>query len=262
MTKINKILFTIVLTAFVAFSTCLIASAQAPNVEINQSTDYDRLFATVYDEQTTDVVMLFYSNIDKSTLSTDTYCVLTENYYDNYFGGDIYDITISRFEIVVQTNYGATGGGPSKYYLDTLLNAFNAFYNFYLTPDGVPVSPFTDQHIITSIVYAEQNQFFYWDNKIQNAKDVAFDNGFAEGQQTGLQVGYGNGYNDGYNDAISDSDAYLEGLFAVFDAPFVFLENLSSFSIFGITIIDVVTFLLIICFALFIYKVIRRFLPI
>lgn len=258
MTKRNKILFTIVLTVFVALTTCLVASAQAPDIEIDNSSDYSRLFASVYDEQTTDIVMTFYISIDDTTYLTKISCVLTENYFNNYYGSDVDNIVLNRYDIIANTYDTPTTGGAAYFYTDTLTTAFNSYYNLYLAPYGVPVSPFTNQDIINAISIAEYNQFTYWENQFQ----VQFDNGFAEGQQNGLQTGYNNGYNDGYNDAISDSDAYLEGLFAVFDAPFVFLENLSSFSIFGITIIDVVTFLLIVCFALFIYKIIRRFLPI
>lgn len=76
-----------------------------------------------------------------------------------------------------------------------------------------------------------------------------------------LQLGFDNLYEEyliarstGYTEALNDYKAFEKGLFAIFNAPFTFVSNITGFEVFGISLVEVVVFILIICLAFVLLK--------
>lgn len=66
---------------------------------------------------------------------------------------------------------------------------------------------------------------------------------------------------EGYTRALNDYNAFENGLFSIFNAPFVFVQNIVGFEIFGITLIEILMFFLIIGVAFLLIKFIGGALP-
>lgn len=63
---------------------------------------------------------------------------------------------------------------------------------------------------------------------------------------------------EGYTRALNDYNAFKKGLFDIFNAPFVFVQNLTGFEIFGITIFDIFAFFILLFLCIFVFLIIRK----
>lgn len=80
--------------------------------------------------------------------------------------------------------------------------------------------------------------------------------GYEEGYHSGYNSGMGDGYADGYAEAkeslrdeieqevLEDKETFLDGIFAIFDAPLRITRDIFNFELFGINISDLVMFIL------------------
>lgn len=73
---------------------------------------------------------------------------------------------------------------------------------------------------------------------------------------------YDKGHSEGYQDGLSDANAIVDGISGVTVKPIQALKDAFDFEIFGINVGSVVLGIVAMCFLLFVYKFIRRLLPI
>lgn len=182
----------------------------------------------------------------------------TDYFYNNYYSGDFE----SDIEIILDNPYliGAlsfvrngypnsnpSGYSPSLFYEGDLVDAYNEFatINSFL---GVSYD-----FLYNFFELNYNNQFLYWENEIQNS----YSNGYNEGQT----VGYNDGLTVGYTNALNDSDTFIQAIFKIFEAPFVFVQNITGFELFGIRVFDIFSFFIIISVGIFLFNKLRRFLP-
>ena len=196
-----------------------IAFAQAPDFDnfdiYNNISSRNHRIVYCYDSDN-ELVFVFTYNVPNSFYNF----TFTENYYYNYYTGDILtDIN------VLNTSFKITGihiSGSTPY----IGNASTTLYN-YCSTRGI-----TDNTLINrAFTSSYYDQITYWQDKI----DVGFE--------------------FGYSQAIEDYDLFENGLLSIFNAPFVFVQNIVGFEMFGISLADVVVFILLIGLSVLVVKI-------
>lgn len=288
-------------SAFIILCSVLIVPclAQAPDITTNSNSNLTYVNVFIY-ENNDDVLCFLHVRISNDTYyvySID--CVFTEYYYNEYYGYvTIDDLLTYYFNITVNSYLLPNNGGPAKSYLDyEIVDCLNEYSNLMISPNGQPINPFNDTIVKNAMSNAIQNQFTYWENEIESAEsngynngyDVGSTDGYNEGYNSGFELGRLNGYNEGlsegesigydngyrvgrsdgynsgltqgYTNAINDKDLIADAFFEIFNAPFVFVQQIVPFEIFGINLFHIFAFFLIIALAIFMFKILGKVLP-
>lgn len=101
---------------------------------------------------------------------------------------------------------------------------------------------------ISDIVFTDTSSGNFWDLILSTSENYD-------------QI-FNDGHSAGYQDGISDADAIVDGISAITVKPIQALKDAFDFEIFGINVGAVVLGIVAICFLFFVYKFIRRLLPI
>ena len=208
--------------------------AQAPNFEFNVPSSTPRAFREIYISDSVDILCIIYAQYNDVSLTSlkNVTVVASDYYYEQYYTGNdntdatnmyyLYELNIFAFEFKSAT---FTTKNVSSVYLE------NIFPSFRITEIDFNDAFLTGLH----------NQFSYWESEIDY-----LENQITDLENNNLQ------FQRGYTQAVQDFDMFESGLFSIFQAPFVFAQNIIGFEIFGISIIDVLVFVLIVglCFVI------------
>lgn len=249
----------IVLTSVFAF-TCF---AQAPQDTINM---YDKdtgvyVRYDIYSINNDYHYATFTIDFDVATNGNypvlDLYCIL----YDDFFNSDLY---VYGDKIACINNFFGEADGSTKYNTTRLLVNFSSntrsFSKFgslslYDIPNQLSSNNFDVSEMSFAFAVAIDNQFYYWQNQIRDL------NAEIDTLNDRLESSYNFAYSEGYTQALNDYDAFGEGLFAIFNAPFEFVRNITGFEVFNINLFEILCFFLTIGIGIFLFNKIRRFLP-
>lgn len=199
--------------------------AQAPDFEGNNFTTSSRYGRTIYCYENDNLVLYLQYDLDRElvpTTATTGTIVFTEYFYNLYYTGDVSaDMSILNKSFTIYGTIINSGTIYQSVVSNTSLSSYIAERNM------------SQEYLEYVFEYGYENQFTYWTNQM---------------------ISYEESFERGYATALNDYKAFEKGIFAIFNAPFTFVSNIASFEIFGISLIEVVVFILIICLAFVLLK--------
>lgn len=206
--------------------------AQAPDFGDSNFTPSTRYGRTIYCYHNDNLILYLQYDLDREiepTVATTGTVVFSEYYFNNYYTGDVTnDMSILDMPFNI---YGTIINGGTIY--QSVTN--NVSLSSYVSSRNM-----SQEFLEYIFVYSYENQFTYWEEQLLPTQE-AFDRG--------------------YTQALNDYNAFEKGLFAIFNAPFVFVQNIVGFEIFGITLTEVLVFILILCIGYIILRFIGGALP-
>ena len=223
--KFKKIAFTFLITAIVFVASALVCFATAPNVDNipNSPTENMQIFF-YYDEYPSSepfIILTYGYNVDGVKVKS---CVFTQNFMDTF-------------------------GLPQSYSEQYGKDIYNELKDvdlrtFYISGSG-----------------STWTQGSNYNSKITNMiSETDFLKSF--NSQVGSVYEYGRtAFDTGYSQALKDEKAFQKGMFTVFNAPFVFIQNIVGFEAFGISVADVIVFIIIVCVGFVLIKFLGGILP-
>lgn len=208
--------------------------AQAPDVNINYIPGTNRIAKNFYFYDNGNLTFVVFADYKVDNVSFNSYSMMfTDYYYNTFYTGNIDNDFLAFDSDYTYTSVVITGAYANQTYSGTSLS--DKTVSTALSSRG-----FTDYDISKMFIESYDNQFLYWEEQLIPVND-AFDRG--------------------YTQALNDYKAFEKGLFAIFNAPFVFVQNIVGFEIFGITLTEVLVFILILCIGYIILRFIGGALP-
>lgn len=196
---------------------------------------------------------------------------LYNDYNENYSTGDFTyycyyynaDIKISAFEVFMNNGY---------YPVEEFSNMWNNYFAWEITKNN-EVNSLNSEYSSLEETYKNLNTSY---NTLQSdynllqsnyttlraEYDVLYsDYEILEQYWSDLYDKYLGAKSEGYTQALNDYEAFEKGLFSIFNAPFVFVQNIVGFEIFGVSLTEVLVFILILCIGYVLLRFIGGALP-